>query len=66
MTQSITVEELAQELHAAGREAVERGLLVNNAGKPFLPWNEISEAAREGRRVQARYLLSRFTITVRS
>lgn len=61
-TISVTVESLARELHEAGREAVERGLVVNNLGKPFLGWDEITEEAREGRRVQARYLLARFAI----
>lgn len=61
----VDVETFAKELHAAGKEAVERGLVVNNLGKPFTTWDEISEAAREGRRVQARYLLSRFDVTPR-
>lgn len=60
----IDAERLARELHEAGREAVERGAVVNRVpGQPFLGWDEISEAAREGRRIQARYLLARFTIT---
>lgn len=57
-----TVEQLARELHEAGREAVERGATVAHAnlGEParrFLEWPEISEEAREGRRIQARWLL---------
>jgi len=61
---NVDVESLARELHEAGREAVMLGMVVNNLGKPFLGWNEIPEHAREGRRIQARYLLNRFCITV--
>jgi hypothetical protein len=61
----IDVETLARELHESMREAVARGLVVNDVGKPFQGWNEISEAAREGRRVQARYVLSRFDVSAR-
>ena len=62
------VEKLAKELYEAGREAVEKGNTVaaDKFGEPsrkFLEWNEISESAREGRRIQARYLLERFVIT---
>ncbi len=56
-------EDLARMLHDAGREAVRRGLVVNRVpGQPFLGWHEITEEAREGRRVQARYLLRCLTI----
>lgn len=57
----MNVEKLAKILHEAGREAV----LVNKVHKPdgapvgqiiFKEWDEISEDAREGRRIQARYL----------
>ena len=57
-----SVEELAQALHESGREAVEGHLVVNDLGKPFLGWYEISEEAREGRRVMARWVLERFEI----
>jgi len=57
------IEKLAMELHEAGREAVEKGATVahENFGektKHFLSWDEITENAREGRRIQARYLLN--------
>ena len=61
----IDVETLAKELHMAGKEAVERGLVVNKSPGPFLLWDEITEAAREGRRVQASYLLGKFAISER-
>jgi hypothetical protein len=65
---SIDIETLARELHEAGRAAVEQGATVAAAkfGDPsrkFLEWDEITEEAREGRRIQARYLLNKFTIT---
>ena len=62
------VEELAKELHEAGREAVEkRKTVVASLGlktpSKFLEWHEINEDAKEGRRIQARYLLNKFNIT---
>lgn len=60
----VDVEILASELHEAGRAAVEAGAVVNRVpGQPFLEWHQITEQAREGRRIQARYLLRRFTMT---
>ena len=56
------VEILAKELHEAGRKAVETGATVNPTGGRFLEWDEITEQAREGRRIQARYLLEKFDI----
>lgn len=58
----IDVETLARELHEAGRAAVEAGATVNPTGGRFLEWDEITEAAREGRRIQARHLLAKFDI----
>lgn len=59
-----TVEGLAGILHEAGREAVEKRKVVAKDTKitKFLEWDEIDEDARDGRRIQARYLLSRFNI----
>ena len=59
------VEELAKELHEAGREAVKQGATVNPTGSRFLEWAEITEQAREGRRIQARHLLSKLDISPR-
>jgi hypothetical protein len=50
------LELFARALHESAREAVERHLVVNDLGKPFLSWDEISEEAREGRRLMARAL----------
>ena len=62
----MNIEELAKELHEAGREAVEKGATVESEHfsytQNFLTWEDISENAREGRRIQARYLLSRYAI----
>jgi len=63
----VEMEELAKELHEAGREAVEkRKTVVASLGLKtpikFLEWDEIHEDAKEGRRIQARYLLSKFYI----
>ena len=58
----LDVETLAKELHEAGRKAVEAGATVNPTGGRFLEWDEITEHAREGRRIQARHLLGKFRI----
>ena len=63
----IHIDDLARELHEAGREAVEKGLTVaaskfGDETKVFMEWKDISEEAREGRRIQARYLITRFHI----
>jgi hypothetical protein len=64
---NLSVEELARELHEAGREAVEKGATVaadhhGEKARTFLGWEEITENAREGRRIQARYLLERYVV----
>lgn len=61
------LEMLAMELHEAGRAAVEAGATVaaekfGEKTRKFLEWDELTEPAREGRRIQARYLLERFEI----
>lgn len=58
----VDIEALAKELHEAGRAAVEAGATVNPTGGRFLEWDEITEHAREGRRIQARHLLGKFRI----
>jgi len=60
VTRPADVESLARVLHAAGKEAVEKGAVVNRVpGQPFLEWDELPTHAQEGRRIQARYLLER-------
>lgn len=56
------VEKLALDIHEAGREPVRLGLVVVRANIPFASFDEISEEAREGRRLMARFLLDRFEI----
>ena len=61
------VETLAKELHEAGRQAVIAGATVaadhhGEKTRTFLEWDDITENSREGRRIQARYLLKKFTI----
>jgi hypothetical protein len=57
------VEVFAQELHLAGKDAVLTNKVVKKDGAPvgeikFLNWDEISEDVREGRRMQARFILA--------
>lgn len=64
---TMDTETLAKELHEAGRAAVEAGATVaadkfGEKTRKFLEWDEISESAREGRRIQARYLLERMNV----
>ena len=69
-TEILSVELIAKELHEAGREAVVHGNTVaatnfNIPSRTFLEWNEISEEARDGRRMQARALLKKFQFIVK-
>lgn len=66
----IDVETLAKELHEAGRKAVEaRATVAQEHHKdkvfPFIEWDDLTEHAREGRRIQARYLLAKYKIEQR-
>jgi hypothetical protein len=59
----VTIEELARALHEAGREAVQGGYVVNVVkGQPFFEWDELPEPAKEGRRIQARWLMERYEV----
>jgi len=63
----IDTEELAKVLHEAGRAAVESGNTVaaekfGDKTRRFLEWDEVTEAVREGRRIQSRFILERFNI----
>jgi len=64
-------EQLAKILHEAGRKAVLANKVVKKDGAPlgqikFLEWNEITEDAREGRRIQADYILSICDVNLKS
>lgn len=55
------IEELAKLLHESGREAVLNNKVVKKDGNPigkiiFIEWDELPENAKEGRRIQARFL----------
>jgi len=61
------IESLAKILHESGREAVLTNKVVKKDGAPlgqikFIEWDQLSEDARKGRRIQAQYLLERFII----
>lgn len=58
------VEVLAMILHEAGREAVEKCATVAaehlcDQARTFIEWGGLTEVAKEGRRIQARYLIAR-------
>jgi hypothetical protein len=57
------VEALAKILHESGREAVEKRLVYRTdvPYMPFCEWPYLPEPAREGRRVQARFLIANST-----
>lgn len=61
------IEELAKELHEAGRAAVEQGNTVaaekfGEQTRKFIEWDELTEPAKDGRRIQAVYLLQKYYI----
>lgn len=61
------VEVLAKDLHESGREAVLTNKVVKKDGSPvgqihFKEWDELTEDAKEGRRIQARYLLKNYSL----
>lgn len=61
------MEELAKELHEVGRTAVERGATVaadkGDQSRSFIEWVDLTDNAREGRRIQALYLLNKYDVT---
>jgi len=65
--EELAVEELAKELHEAGREAVEKNCIVRRdiPTKGFIEWEELDDMAKEGRLIQARFLIKRNTIRPR-
>lgn len=51
---------LAKLLHESGREAVETGNVVNKVpGQPFYSWDELTNEARSGRILMAKFLLDK-------
>jgi hypothetical protein len=53
---------LANEIHKAEREAIERGLTVVKLDppRPWIPFDDLPEQAKQGRQRQARWFLARF------
>ena len=63
----MTIDELARELHEAGRAAVEKGNTVaaekfGEQTRTFIEWDALTTSAKEGRMIQARYLLRKYDI----
>lgn len=60
MTIAEQVEDLARILHESGREAVSKKLVYRDdlPVKPFCEWCHLPNAAKEGRRLQAQYLVA--------
>ncbi|MEG1825209.1 MAG: hypothetical protein RRY12_01685 [Cloacibacillus sp.] len=61
------VERFAKELHEAGRQAFLSGATVaqqhhDDKVFPFIEWEDLSESAKDGKRIQARYLINKFNI----
>lgn len=56
--------ELAKMMHEAAREAVTKGLVVRRdvPNNGFIEWDQLDDAAREGRLIQARFLLAQYSI----
>jgi len=61
------IDALAPAIHECERDAIEQGLVavVLDPPRPWVPFNELPEVAQEGRRGQARYLLTRFAVSPR-
>jgi hypothetical protein len=64
---NISKEDLARVLHESGREAVLAGNTVaaekfGEKTTTFIEWDDCSEKVKEGRRIQAEYLLNKFNI----
>lgn len=57
----MVIEQLAMDLHEAGREAVAKGL-TQNPGGAFVEWADAPDRTKEGRRVQARYIWLRYQL----
>ncbi len=67
MRKSVWAEILARDIHEAQRKMVAQGKTLTRAlgsePYPFIEWDDLPERAKEGRRIQAVYLLSKYTIT---
>lgn len=61
MAELIQTDEIARLVHESGREAVEKRQIYRDdlPVKPFAEWAELTPQAQEGRRMMARYLISK-------
>jgi hypothetical protein len=60
-------EDFAKALHESGREAVMTNKVLKKDGAPlgqikFKEWDELPEEAKEGRRIQAQWILDHFNV----
>ena len=62
----VGIEGFAKTIHEAQRECVAQGKTLTRAlgspPYPFIEWNDLPEQAKEGRRMQARYLINLYHI----
>ncbi len=64
-TEKIEEEELAKILHEAARDLVvnhPEQMITAKKGYRYIEWDELTELQKEGKRIQARYLLERLSI----
>lgn len=63
----MSTEDMAKVLHEAARKAVEKNCVVRRdiPVKGFIEWDELDDMAREGRMIQAQYILDRYTVAPR-
>ena len=66
----VWAETLARDIHEAQRNPVEKGKTLTRAlgsePYPFIEWEDLPDKAKEGRRMQAQYLLKKYHITPKS
>jgi len=58
------IDNLAEAIHECERPAIERGwtVIVLDPPRPWIPFSELPEVAKTGRRNQAQFFLSRFDV----
>lgn len=61
---AVAVDELARIIHDSEREAIELGKVVVklNPPRPWIPFDQLPDVAQAGRRRQAVFFLTRFTL----
>ena len=63
----VTIEDLAKGLHEAARDLVvnhPEQMITAKKGYKFVEWDELTEDQKEGKRLQARYLVENFIIEI--